>query len=109
MLLGLFHFALALCYAALLIPFRVVSHLELLYYILDSQALAGEQYDEVVEQVGALVDELIVGAVGGFDNRLNGFFSNLLRHLVHAFLEETGSVAALRHFLVALVDEVLQL
>ena len=109
MLLGLFHFALALCYAALLVPFRVVSHLELLYYILDSQALAGEQYDEVVEQVGTLVDELFVGAVGSFDNRLNGFFSNLLCHLVHALLEEAGGVAALRHFLVALVDEVLQL
>ena len=86
-----------------------MSHLELFYYILDSQALAGEQYDEVVEQVGTLVDELVIGAVGGFDNRLNSFFSNLLRHLVHALLEETGGVAALRHLLVALVDEVLQL
>ena len=109
MLLGLFHFALAFGYAALLIPFRVVSHLELFYYILDSQALAGEQYDEVVEQVGTLVDELVIGAVGSFDNRLNSFFSNLLRHLVHAFLEEAGGVATLRHLLVALVDEVLQL
>ena len=105
----LFHFSLALCYAALLVPFRVVSHLELLYYILDSQALAGEQHDEVIEQVGTLVDELFVGSVCSFDNRLNGFFSNLLRHLVDAFLEETGGVAALRHLLVALVDEVLQL
>ena len=71
MLLGLFHFALALCYAALLVPFRVVSHLELLYYILYSQALTSEQYDEVVEQVGTLVDELVVGSVCSFYNRLN--------------------------------------
>ena len=40
-----------------------------------------------------LVDELFVGSVCSFDNRLNGFFSNLLRHLVHALLEETGGVA----------------
>ncbi len=72
------------------------------------KTLAGEQYDEVVKQVGTLVDELVVGAVCSFYNRLNGFFSNLLRHLVHAFLEEAGGVAALRHLLVALVDEVLQ-
>ena len=63
----------------------------------------------MVEQVGTLVDEFVVGSVCSFYNRLNGFFSNLLRHLVHALLEETGGVAALRHFLVALVDEVLQL
>ena len=77
--------------------------------LLDAEALGGEQHNEVVEHVGCLVDEAIVCAVAGLKAGFESLLAHLLGHAVDAIAKEAGGVGSLGHFLVALVDEVLQL
>jgi len=92
-----------------LLPARLVAGGELLNHLLDAQALGGEQHDEVVEHIGSLVDEAFIRAVAGLDAGFERLLAHLLGHAVHAVAEQAGGVGALRHLLVALVDEILQL
>ena len=92
-----------------LMPLGGVTLLQLAGHILYAKALAGEEDDEVVEHVGALVDEAVVGAIGGLDDGLEGLLAHLLCHAVQTVAEEAGGVAALGHLLVATLDEVLEL
>ncbi len=77
--------------------------------ILDTVALVREEDDEVVEDVGALVDEVLVIARYGTDDALYGFLTEFFGDLVGAFTEETCGVAAVGHLSMALVDEILKL
>ena len=63
----------------------------------------------MVEEVGSLVNEALVGAVGGFDDQFEGFLAHLLCHAVETVAEEAGGVTPLRHLFVAFLDEVLEL
>ena len=82
---------------------------ELARDVLDAQAFGREKDDEVIHQVGSLIDEMLVGAVRSLNDRLHSFLAHFLRHLVHALAEEACRVTAFRHLLVALVDKVLKL
>ena len=77
--------------------------------ILNAETFVGKEDDEMVEHVGALVDETVVGSIGGFDDGLKGFLAYLLRHTVQSVLEKTGGVAALGHLLMTFLYEVLKL
>ena len=91
------------------LPPRLVAGGEFLNHLLNAQALGGQQHNEVVEHIGGLVNEAFIRAVAGFDAGLEGFLAHLLGHAVHTVAEQAGGVGTLRHFLVALVDEILQL
>ena len=52
---------------------------------------------------------MVIGAVGGFDNGLQGFLADLLGNLVDALVKQTGGVRTLGHLVLATVDERLQL
>ena len=93
----------------MLLPTWVVALKQLGGQLLNTQALAGEQYDEVIEHIRTLIDQAVVGAVGGLDDQLKSLLTYLLRHAVQAVLEQRGGVAALGHLLMTLLDEVLQL
>ena len=90
------------------LPAGFVAGGEFLDDLLDAEALGGEQHDEVIEHVGGLVDEAFVGAVAGFEAGFKRFLAHFLGHAVDAIAEEAGGVGAFGHFLMALVDEVLQ-
>ena len=66
----LFHFACGFGFAALLVPVGIVALVQLICHLLYAQALAGEQYGEVIQQVAGLINQMLVGAVGGLDNSL---------------------------------------
>ena len=91
------------------LPAGLVAGGEFFDDLLDAEALGGEQHDEVIEHVGGLVDEAFVGAVAGLEAGFECFLAHFLGHAVDAIAEEAGGVGAFGHFLVALVDEVLQL
>ena len=93
----------------MLLPARLVAGGKLLDNLLDAQALGGKQHDEVVEHVGGLVNQALVGAIAGFETGFQGFLAHLLGHAVDTIAEKAGGVGPLGHLLVALVDEVLQL
>ena len=63
----------------------------------------------MVEHVGRLIDELVISTVGRLNDGLQGLLAHLLRHLVHAVAEQASGVAAFRHLLVTLLNEVLKL
>ena len=83
--------------------------MELIGHLLYTQALACQQYGEVIQQIACLVDKVLIGTVGGLDNCFESLLANLLGYLVDTILEEFGGVAALGHLLVAHIDKVLQL
>ena len=91
------------------LPARLVAGGEFLDDLLDAQALGGQQHNEVVEHVGSLVNEAFIRAVAGFQAGFQRFLAHLLGHAVHTIAEQAGGVGPLRHLLVALVDEILQL
>ena len=82
---------------------------QLIGYLLYTQALACQQYGEVIQQIACLVDKVLIGTVGGLDNCFESLLANLLGYLVDTILEEFCGVAALGHLLVAHIDKVLQL
>ena len=63
----------------------------------------------MVEHVGGLVNQALVGAIAGFETGFQGFLAHLLGHAVDTVAEKAGSVGPLGHLLMALVDEILQL
>ena len=62
----------------------------------------------MIKHVRTFVNEVLIRAVGGFDNGFERFLTEFLGHLVHAFFEEACRIGAFGHFLMAFVDEVLQ-
>lgn len=77
--------------------------------VFNAVSLVSEQYNQVVQQVGSLVNQPFVGTVAGLDDRFHSFFAHFLRHLVDARIEQAGRVGFIRHLLAAAVDEILQL
>lgn len=93
----------------MLVPVGVVSDLKFLCKVFNAQTLTCEQDYEMINHVSSFVDEASISAVASLNNCLKSLFSNLLCHSVNAILEQGGSIAALGHFLVAGVDEILQI
>lgn len=85
-----------------------MSFLKFAGQVFDAMALGRQEDDEVIQQVGTFIDEAVVRAVAGLDDRFHGFFAHLLCHLVDAGAEEAGGVGTFGHFFVASADEVLQ-
>ena len=52
---------------------------------------------------------MLLAAVGGLNDRLQGLFSYLLGYLVDTFIKQTGGIGPLGHLLFATVYERLQL
>ena len=93
----------------MLVPVRVVAHLQFACEVFYAQAFAGEKNDEMVYHVRTLIDETFVGAVACLYHSLKCLFANLLCHAVQSVTEEACGVTAFRHFLMTLFDEVAQL
>ena len=90
------------------LPARTVAFFQLTCQIFYAITLRGQQYDEVVQQIGSFVYQTLVGAVARFNDGLNRFFTYFLRHFIDTRPEQAGCVRAFRHFGVTLVDEVLK-
>ena len=92
----------------MLVPVRVVAHLQFACEVFYAQAFAGEKNDEMVYHVRTLIDETLVGAVACLYHCFECLFSHFLCHAVESVLEERCGVASFWHLLVSAVDEVLQ-
>ena len=57
-------------------PVGVVPYLQFLGKIFDTQSLACEQYDEMVNHVGSLVNQTAISAVACLDDSLKSFFAH---------------------------------
>ena len=83
--------------------------LQLCGYVFNAQPLLGEHHQQVVQQVTGLVDQMLLGAVGGFDNRFQGLFAYLLGYLVDTFIKQAGGIGTFGHLFFTTVYERLQL
>ena len=90
------------------VPTWSMALLEFLGYVFYTQSLACEQHNQVIEHVGSLIYESVVGAVCSLDYSLKSLLAHLLCHTVQSVLEQRRGVRAFGHFLMTLVDEVLQ-
>ena len=91
-----------------LVPVGIMALGQFIGQGLNAHAFGTQQDDEMVDEVGTFIDQLLFCASDSFYHGLNVFLTNLLCNFVDAFAEEAGSVTVLRQFLSALVDEVLQ-
>ena len=63
----------------------------------EADALLLKQYEQVVNQVGGLVNEAVAIAVNGFDDRFAGLFKDFLPDDLRALDEELGRIGTVGH------------
>ena len=85
-----------------------MSYLQFACQIFDAVSFRGQQYNQVVNQVGTFVYQTGICTVGSLDHCFHRLFAYFLRYLVDAGLKQAGGIRLLGHLFVTSVDEVLQ-